>query len=125
MHTKTLSERASRILTAVVREYIETGQPVGSVTLTRRGAFGLSSATVRNVLAQLEEQGYLHQPHTSAGRIPTDLGYRFYVDTLLNMRRMGRQSASLEAQLRQQAGTTTLMDDLLSQVSHLLSRTSR
>src|SRR5512146_2806687 len=119
MHTKTLSERASRILTAVVREYIETGQPVGSVTLTRRGGFGLSSATIRNVLAQLEEQGYLTQPHTSAGRIPTDLGYRYYVDMLLTMRRMGRANPAVEAQLRQQAGTTALMDDVLAQVSHM------
>ncbi len=76
MHTHMLSERAGRILAALVREYIETGQPVGSATLTRRGVHGLSPATVRNVLAQLEEQGYVHQPHTSAGRTPTDLGYR-------------------------------------------------
>ncbi len=125
MQTTKLSERTSRILAALVREYIETGQPIGSMTLTRRVGFGLSSATIRNVLAQLEEQGYLAQPHTSAGRIPTDLGYRYYVDMLLHMRRMGRANPAVEAQLRQQAGTTALMDDILAQVSHLLSQNAR
>lgn len=125
MHIHKLSDRAGGILAALVREYIETGQPVGSVTLTRRGGFGLSSATVRNVLAQLEEQGYVRQPHTSAGRTPTDLGYRFYVDMLLHVRPMGRPNASVEAQLRRHTGTTALMDDVLAQVSHLLSRSSR
>ena len=60
-----------------------TAEPVASATLVRRGGFGLSSATVRNVLARLEDEGYVQQPHTSAGRVPTDLGYRFYVDGLL------------------------------------------
>lgn len=118
-----LSERAGRILVSLVREYIETGQPVGSLTLTRQGGVALSPATVRNVLAQLEEHGYVRQPHTSAGRIPTDLGYRFYVDALLQLRRSSRPSASVEAQLRQSAGAA-LMDDVLAQVSHVLSRTS-
>ena len=125
MHTTRLSERAGRILAALAREYIETGQPVGSATLSRRGGFGLSSATVRNVLAQLEEQGYVRQPHTSAGRIPTDLGYRFYVDMLMTMRRMGRPNASVEAQLRQHTGPSALMDDVLAQVSHMLSKNAR
>jgi heat-inducible transcriptional repressor len=121
MQTHKLSDRSGRILASLVREFIETGQPVGSVTLTRRRGLGLSSATVRNVLAQLEEQGFVRQPHTSAGRIPTDLGYRFYVDMLLQVRRTSRTSASVEAQLRQGAGAATLMDDVLAQVSHVLS----
>ncbi len=125
MHTNRLSERASRILASLVREYIETGQPVGSATLVRRVGLGLSSATVRSVLAQLEEQGFVHQPHTSAGRIPTDRGYRFYVDTLLQMRRASRDNASVEAQLRQGTGPTALMDDLLAQVSHVLSTSAK
>src|SRR5512146_1533242 len=108
MGTHSLSERAGRILAALVREYIETGQPVGSLTLTRRGGFGLSPATIRNVLAQLEDQGYVRQPHTSAGRIPTDLGYRFYVDQLLHARRSGRSNASVEAEIRQNAGNAAL-----------------
>jgi heat-inducible transcriptional repressor len=124
MQTTRLSERAGRILAALAREYIETGLPVGSATLSR-SVGGLSSASVRNVLAQLEEQGYVRQPHTSAGRIPTDLGYRFYVDMLMTMRRMGRPNASVEAQLRQHTGTNALMEDMLAQVSHVLSRNSR
>ena len=125
MHTHKLSDRAGRILASLVREYIETGQPVGSLTLTRLGGLGLSSATVRNVLSQLEEQGFVHQPHTSAGRVPTDLGYRFYVDLLLQLRHTSRANASVEAQLRQGAGASALMDDVLAQVSHLLSKSSR
>jgi heat-inducible transcriptional repressor len=124
MHTSKLSERAGRILAALVREYIETGQPVASLTLARRSGAGLSPASVRNVLAQLEEQGYVRQPHTSAGRVPTDLGYRYYVDQLLQHRRTGRPTAAVEAELRQGAGTA-LMDDVLAHVSHLLSRDSR
>ncbi len=79
--------RSSRILATVVREYIHTGEPVASVVIARRGTLGVSSATVRNVLARLEEQGFVRQPHTSAGRVPTDRGYRFYVDLLLENRR--------------------------------------
>ncbi|MCK7491521.1 MAG: hypothetical protein MZW92_07325 [Comamonadaceae bacterium] len=79
----TLSDRTRRVLATLVREHIETGEPVASQALVRRGGFGLSSATIRNILVQLEELGYLRQPHTSAGRVPTDLGYRSYVDQLL------------------------------------------
>jgi heat-inducible transcriptional repressor len=124
MEPNKLSDRSGRTLAALVREYIETGQPVGSLTLTRRGGFRVSPATIRSVLAQLEEQGYVHQPHTSAGRVPTDLGYRFYVDMLLQMRRAGRPVPSVEAQLRH-AAPGALMDDVLAQVSHVLSRSSR
>jgi heat-inducible transcriptional repressor len=125
MQTQTLSDRSRRILAALVREYIETGQPVGSLTLTRRRGFGISSATVRNVLAQLEEQGYVSQPHTSAGRVPTDRGYRLYVDIFLQGRRSGRLLADVEEQLRQRTATAPLMDDVLAQVSHLLYENSR
>ena len=85
--TSPLSERTRRILAALIREYIETGEPVASAALTRRAGLGVSSATIRNVLAQLEEMGYVLQPHTSSGRVPTDVGYRFYVDLLLEARR--------------------------------------
>ena len=77
-----LPERDRRILEAVVSAYIEQGEPVSSLWLAR-GRIGVSSATLRNVLARLEEQGYVRQPHTSAGRVPTDLGYRNYVDGVL------------------------------------------
>ena len=78
-----LSPRAAQILAALVAEYIDTGEPVGSARLMHVAGLSVSSATIRNTLAELEELGYLQQPHTSAGRIPTDRGYRFYVDQLL------------------------------------------
>src|SRR5688500_17491961 len=80
MTSPALSDRTRRILAALIREYIETGEPVSSAALTRRTGLALSSATIRNVLAQLEDMGFVWQPHTSAGRVPTDLGYRCYVD---------------------------------------------
>lgn len=77
-----LDERKGTILRAVVIDYIRTGEPVGSGAIVRRYRLGVSSATIRNEMGVLEELGYLVQPHTSAGRIPTDQGYRFYVDAL-------------------------------------------
>jgi heat-inducible transcriptional repressor len=77
-----LEERKAAILKAVVQEYIQTAQPVGSGHVANAPGVGVSPATVRNELVQLEKQGYLHQPHTSAGRVPTDKGYRFFVDSL-------------------------------------------
>ena len=120
-----LSDRARRVLTTLVREYIETGEPVASQALAVRGGLSVSSATIRNVLAQLEEAGYVHQPHTSAGRVPTDLAYRVFVDALLGSRRSGRLSLSLEQELRQQAERSPLLDDLLAGVSHVVSKMSR
>ncbi|MCR5746943.1 MAG: heat-inducible transcriptional repressor HrcA [Lachnospiraceae bacterium] len=78
-----LDERKIKILTAVIRNYLETGEPVGSRTISKYTDLSLSSATIRNEMADLEEMGYIFQPHTSSGRIPTDKGYRFYVDNLM------------------------------------------
>ncbi len=117
----TLAERPRRILTTVVTQYIATGEPVGSRTVVVRGAFGLSSATIRNVLAELEDQGYVRQPHTSAGRVPTDRGYRSYVDRLLAARRAERPIFAIEERLRHYAGTTPGLDGVLSAASHMLS----
>ena len=75
-----LDERKAAILRAIVEEYIATAQPVGSQTIARSRGLGVSSATVRNDMTVLEREGYLVQPHTSAGRVPTDRGYRFFVD---------------------------------------------
>lgn len=77
-----LGPRKSAILHAVVEEYVRTGEPVGSETIAERAGIGVSSATIRHEMAALEELGYLTHPHTSAGRIPTDIGYRHYVDSL-------------------------------------------
>src|SRR6202012_30792 len=79
-----LNERAQRLLRILVESYIRDGQPVGSRSLSRDSGLNLSSATVRNVMADLEQLGFVASPHTSAGRIPTDKGYRFFVDTLLH-----------------------------------------
>lgn len=80
-----LDDRAQAVLRAVVQEFISSGDPVGSQHLARRGEFEVSPATMRNVLSELEALGYLEKPHTSAGRVPTDQGYRFFVDTLLQL----------------------------------------
>jgi heat-inducible transcriptional repressor len=120
-----LSGRSRRLLATLVREHIETGEPVSSQVLARQSGLGVSSATVRAVLVQLEELGYLHQPHTSAGRVPTDRGYRVFVDLLLESRRPARASATVEQELRQQASRSPLVADVIASGSHLVSRATR
>ena len=78
-----LTERKRKILYAIIRNYLETGEPVGSRTISKYTDLNLSSATIRNEMSDLEEMGYILQPHTSAGRIPSDKGYRFYVNSLV------------------------------------------
>ncbi len=112
------------MLAALVREYIDSGEPVASSVLVTAAGLGVSSATVRNILARLEDEGYVQQPHTSAGRIPTDRGYRFYVDLLLDSRRSSRTTHAVEARLRREP-SAGLIDTLLPQVSHVLSQASR
>jgi heat-inducible transcriptional repressor len=114
-----LPERDRRILGVLVHAYIDQGEPVSSLWLANRG-FGVSSATLRSIMARLEEQGYVRQPHTSAGRVPTDLGYRLYVDQLVAERKSSRPAPQVEARLRR-AGT---VEDLLSHVSQEVSRAS-
>ena len=119
-----LTDRSGRVLAALVREYIASGEPVPSSLLANAAGLGVSSATVRNILAKLEDEGYVQQPHTSAGRIPTDRGYRFYVDLLLEAKRSGRTASAVEARLRRD-GAAPLADALLSQVSHVVSQAAR
>ena len=117
-----LNERAQRLLTALVEAYIRDGQPVGSRTLTRESGLQLSSATVRNVMADLEEYGFVSSPHTSAGRVPTDKGYRFFVDTLLKLRPAGGVDQGVLNVLERRFGANA--DDpraLISSASQLLS----
>src|SRR5688572_30494917 len=118
------SDRSKRILAALVREYIASGEPVPSSLLVSAGGLGVSSATVRSILARLEGDGYVQQPHTSAGRIPTDRGYRFYVDLLLEAKRSQRTASAVEARLRRD-GSGPLVDSVLSQASHVVSQASR
>ena len=115
-----LPERSRRVLAALIQQHIEQGAPVSSRWLAEQGGFGLSSATVRNILATLEDAGFVSQPHTSAGRVPTDLGYRCYVDFLLEHRGTTQPTSVVEARLRQ-AGT---IKGVLANVSHELSRVS-
>jgi heat-inducible transcriptional repressor len=118
------ADRSKRVLAALVREYITSGEPVASSLLVTAAGLGVSSATVRSILARLEEEGYVQQPHTSAGRIPTDRGYRFYVDLLLDAKRPNRSATAVEARLRRES-PNGLLDSLLPQVSHMLSQASR
>jgi len=118
------NERSKRVLAALVRQYIASGEPVASSLLVATAGLGVSSATVRNTLAQLEEEGFVSQPHTSAGRVPTDRGYRFYVDLLLEAKRPNRAATAVEARLRRDS-PNRLLDSLLPQVSHMLSQASK
>ena len=123
-----LSERAQHLLRVLIESYIRDGQPVGSRSLSRDSGLQLSSATIRNVLADLVELGFVASPHTSAGRIPTDKGYRFFVDTLLHVQPIEEAAA---AQIRRQfegrqreAGRES-PKDLVATVSQLLSSLTR
>src|SRR5215470_6817527 len=93
-------DRSKRLLTALIREYISSGEPVASSVLVTAAGLGISSATVRSILARLEVEGFVQQPHTSAGRIPTDRGYRFYVDLLLDSKRSSRLSSTAWSSFR-------------------------
>ncbi len=121
--TPETTDRSKKVLAALVREYIASGEPVASSLLVTAAGLGVSSATVRNILARLEEEGFVQQPHTSAGRIPTDRGYRFYVDLLLESKRSARTASAMEARLRRDS-SGSLLDSVLSQVSHVLSQAS-
>ncbi|HEX5460330.1 MAG TPA: heat-inducible transcriptional repressor HrcA [Steroidobacteraceae bacterium] len=119
-----LSERAQHLLRALIESYIRDGQPVGSRSLSRESGLQLSSATIRNVMADLEELGFVASPHTSAGRIPTDKGYRFFVDTLLQVQPVEELAAAeIRRQLegRQLEAARESSKDLIATVSQLLS----
>jgi len=114
-----LSERAQQLLRALIESYIRDGQPVGSRALSRESGLSLSSATIRNVMADLEELGFVASPHTSAGRIPTDKGYRFFVDTLLHVRPLDSVAVS---EMRRQFDTShDSSKALVAAASQLLS----
>lgn len=111
-----LDERKLKILQAIIRTYLETGEPVGSRTISKYSDLNLSSATIRNEMSDLEEMGYILQPHTSAGRIPSDKGYRLYVDTMLDDK--AQEVHDMKAELTEKAGR---IDDLLKRVAKLLA----
>ena len=111
-----LDERKVKILQAIVRNYLETGEPVGSRTISKYTDLNLSSATIRNEMADLEEIGYIIQPHTSAGRIPSDKGYRLYVDKMLEEKE--KEVEEMKELLLQKEDK---MDNLLKQVAKVLA----
>ncbi|MBC7963906.1 MAG: heat-inducible transcription repressor HrcA [Steroidobacteraceae bacterium] len=117
-----LSERSRQILEAIVEDYIATAEPVGSSAVARRHALTLSSATVRNVMANLEELGLLTSPHTSAGRIPTEKAYRFYVDSLVALRQVSRDEKRHIISHCRQAGSG--LSGILKETSRTLSQLS-
>ena len=115
-----LNKRLQKILKTVVYRYITTGAPVGSKSLAQTLNLGVSAATIRNELSKLEGMGYLYQPHTSAGRVPTDLGYRFYVDSLSGRTRLREEEK--DAILTLFSRKTQELENLLQETSTLLSR---
>lgn len=112
-----LDERKKKILHAIIRNYLETGEPVGSRTISKYTDLNLSSATIRNEMADLEELGYIVQPHTSAGRIPSDKGYRLYVDQMMEEKE--REVEELKGILLEKEDK---MDHLLKQVAKVLAQ---
>ena len=122
-----LTERAQHLLRVLVESYIREGQPVGSRNLSRDSGLNLSAATVRNVMADLEEYGFVTSPHTSAGRVPTDKGYRFFVDTLLRQRQRpddAHMLNELNQRLEQEAdrdpkALVAVASQMLSSLTHL------
>src|ERR1700730_1066904 len=114
-----LNERAQLLLKALIENYIRDGQPVGSRTLSRDSGLSLSSATIRNVMADLEDLGFVSSPHTSAGRIPTDKGYRFFVDTLLKLKPLHHEE--IEDIERRLANDPSNARSLVQSVSQMLS----
>lgn len=115
-----LDERKKIILQAVIRNYLETGEPVGSRTISKYTDLNLSSATIRNEMADLEEMGYIVQPHTSAGRIPSDQGYRFYVDTLMSEKE--REVVEMKELMVQRQDK---METLLKQIVRVLAQNTQ
>ncbi|MGA8535152.1 MAG: heat-inducible transcriptional repressor HrcA [Candidatus Tumulicola sp.] len=117
-----LDKRKAYILATVVYEYIATAEPVGSQTLTQKYNLGVSSATVRNEMAELEAGGYLVQPHTSAGRVPSDAGYRTYVDRLMEPEELGSEDRRrIRDDLRD---ASRQLDDIIDSTTRLLGRLS-
>ena len=111
-----LSDRKLKILHAIIKTYLETGEPVGSRTISKYTDLNLSSATIRNEMADLEELGYIMQPHTSAGRIPSDKGYRLYVDMLMEEKE--QELNEMQEQMLQKADK---MEQLLKQAAKVLA----
>jgi heat-inducible transcriptional repressor len=114
---ESLTERERQVLEAVIETYVATAEPAGSRTISRRSGLALSAATIRNTMSDLEEKGYLYHPHTSAGRIPTDLAYRVYVNSLM---RPSEVSASESHQIREGLAERSAVDQILERAAQVL-----
>ena len=122
MTTRGLDERSRDVLKSLIQLHIATGQPVGSETLARMFQRSVSSATLRNIMADLERMGYLTHPHTSAGRMPTDEGYRVYVDTLMRHETLPPQdAAAISSEMRD---LDVAPNQVMEHASHVLSKHS-
>ena len=117
-----LSDRRQKVLAALIEEYVARALPVGSRTLTERYQLGVSPATVRNELSVLEDGGYIAQPHTSAGRIPTDQGYRAFVDDLLSQEGGEQEDERCQEAADKLRKSASELDDLVEQTSEALTR---
>ena len=114
-----LNERKKLILQAIIDEYIGSAEPVGSRAISKKNELGLSSATIRNEMADLEEMGYLIQPHTSAGRVPSDAGYRFYVNSLMKRYQLGVEA--IEKLQQELVGRIARFDKTIKRAGFLTS----
>lgn len=119
VHEDELDARAREVLREIVAQHVATGEAISSRSLARCGRFQLSPASLRNVMADLEDLGYLAHPHTSAGRVPTDRGYRFFIDHLMKSRKLTQHEREL---IDEQVGHATEIDQVLHLASTLLSR---
>ena len=111
-----LDERKMTILRAIIQNYLETGEPVGSRTISKYTDLNLSSATIRNEMSDLEEMGYILQPHTSAGRIPSDKGYRLYVDMLMQDKQTEMDNLKLELNAKSEK-----LDNILKKAAKVIA----
>ena len=117
MYSPELNDREKSILRYVIHQFILTANPVGSRNISKKYDVGLSPATIRNIMADLEDSGLLGHPHTSAGRVPTDHGYRFYVDSLMGIPKLGRA----EKRIADSGVDSQKVDDLVKATSTILS----
>ena len=117
MNNGELTERERKVLEAVIESYVQTAEPAGSRTIARRFPLGVSAATIRNTMSDLEERGYLYHPHTSAGRIPTDRAYRIYVDSLVPVRLPPEDEMHLHQELRSE---NTPIEGILQKAAQVL-----
>ncbi len=111
-----LDERKLKILQAIITDYIATAEPVGSRTIAKKYDLGVSSATIRNEMSDLEEMGFIIQPHASSGRIPSDLGYRLYVDRMLKQQKLGDEDKKI---------VNTMINRNVNQIEYLMNETAR